>query len=219
MNRSKQLSRLLPRDGYVCGIHIDGCGQLILNRADATVDHIFTRSFFNEREDGIKPKDYNRDLNCQPMHHECNNRRGGQIYGFPLFACSCHWLRIVKTPLGYVLVQHYRTDVEEFVFPVSTEDHRFFFDNRSTGKFSAEFGGAHELQINSAWSMGRLKPGKKGITGKGQLGHALPRISPDEVPEFNQLEMQRITGQTKDTIEKFNRRMDPMRMQVIWEAV
>ena len=71
----------------------------------------------------------------------------------------------------------------------------------------------------SVWSMGQLKPGKKGITGKGQLGHAFPRISPDEVPLFNRLEIQRIEGSFSETIEKFNRRMDPMSMQVHFEVV
>lgn len=219
MNSRKRRSHLLRRDSKLCGIHLGGCREPIRTRTDATIDHIITQSFFNERKDWMTPEYFNDDWNLQPMHRTCNQRRGGQIYGFPSFACFCHWLRIDKTPNGHILILRYKTDREVLSKPISTEDHGFVFDTRSTGKFSAEFGGAHELQINSVWSMGRLKPGKKGITGKGQLGHALPRISPDEVPEFNQLEMQRITGQTKDTIEKFNRRMDPMRMQVIWEAV
>ena len=209
MNRSKQLSRVLPRDDYLCGIHVDGCGQSIRNRADATVDHIFTRSFFNEREDGIKPKDYNRDWNCQPMHHECNNRRGGQMYGFPLFACSCHWLHIDVTDNGYRLILHYDAGHSQFTVPVSTEGHRFVFENII---------GLPNVEIGSIWSMGSIKPGKSGITGKGHMGHAFPRISPDEVSEFNLMEMNRVSGSATETIEKFNRRMDPMRMQVHWEA-
>ena len=209
MNRSKQLSRLLPRDDYLCGIHLDGCGQPIRNRADATVDHIFTRSFFNEREDGIKPKDYNRDWNCQPMHHECNNRRGGQIYGFPLFDCSCHWLQIDATTNGHRLILRYDAGEPQFTVPVSTEGHLFVFENII---------GLPNAEIGSVWSMGSVKPGKKAITGEGHMGHAFPRISPDEVSVFNLLEMNRISGNAMETIEKFNRRMDPMRIQIHWEA-
>ena len=85
MKSSKRLTRLLPRDNYLCGIHVSGCGKPIRNKKDATVDHIFTKSFFKDREDGVEPKHYNKDWNLQPMHQECNNDRHGQIYGFPLF--------------------------------------------------------------------------------------------------------------------------------------
>ena len=178
MNPRKRLSSLLPRDGYICGIHVGGCGMRIRNRADATVDHIFTKSFFKDREDNIRPKHYNQEWNCQPMHRECNSKRGGQMYGFPLFTCSCHWLQMEHTSSGHVLMLHYGRKVS---IPVITEKHRFVSRNLSTGKFSAEFGGNPEVEISSVWSMGQLKPGKKGITGKGQLGHALPRIAPEEV--------------------------------------
>ena len=53
----------------------------------------------------------------------------------------------------------------------------------STGKFSHLFGGKKhiDVDIGGVWSMGNLKPGKKGVTEKGQLGHVFPRISPEEV--------------------------------------
>ena len=50
MNNRRRLSRLLHRDNYLCGIHIDGCGSKIPSRAEASLDHIFTRSFFKDRE-------------------------------------------------------------------------------------------------------------------------------------------------------------------------
>ena len=108
MNNRKQLSRILPRDSHLCGIHVGGCGKQIKTRTEATVDHIFTKSFFKDREDSVRPKDYNKDWNLQPMHQQCNGDRGGQIYGFPLFTCACHWLRIDKTPKGHILTLHHR---------------------------------------------------------------------------------------------------------------
>ena len=219
MNNRKRLSHLLPRDGNLCGIHVGGCRTQIRNRADASLDHIFTKSFFKDREDSIRQKDYNKDWNCQPMHQECNTKRSGQIYGFPLFTCSCHWLQIDRTSQGHVLTLHFRTNKHKFVFAVSTEQHQFVSGNISTGKYSAQLGGSSEIEISSVWSMGQLKPGKKGIAGKGQLGHAFPRISPDEVPLFNRLEIQRVEGSSSETIGKFNRRMDPMSMQVHFEVV
>ena len=191
----------------------------IRNRADASLDHIFTKSFFKDREDSIRPKHYNEDWNCQPMHQECNTRRGGQIYGFPVFTCSCHWLQIDRTLKGHVLRLHYRTNKSEVEFAVTTEEHSFVFKRISTGKYSAQLGGSPEIEISSIWSMGQLKTGKKGITGKGQLGHAFPRIDPEEVQLFNRLETQRIEGKPSETIERFNRRMDPMSIQVRFEVV
>ena len=218
MNNRKQLSRILPRDSHLCGIHVGGCGKQIKTRTEATVDHIFTKSFFKDREDSIRPKDYNKDWNLQPMHQQCNGDRGGQIYGFPLFTCACHWLRIDKTPKGHILTLHHRIGKNETAFPVSTEEHNFVFNSISTGKFAAEFGGITEVEVAGVWSMGQVGPGKLGITGEGQLGHVFPRISPDEVQQFNWLEIQRIKGSSSQTIERFNRRLDAARIQVHWRA-
>ena len=219
MNYRRRLSRLLHRDNYRCGIHIGGCRMQIPNRARASLDHIFTRSFFRDREESVSAADYNKDWNTQPMHQHCNRKRGGQIYGFPLFTCTCHWLRIDESSGGYVLTLCYRIDEDIFEFTVSTENHNFVSRDLSTGKYSAHFGGISEVGISSIWSMGRPKPGKKGITGKGQMGHAFPRISPEEVQEFNRLEKRRTEGSYTETINKFNERMNPMNIQVYFEVV
>ena len=63
MKSRKMLTRILPRDAHLCGAHVGGCGLPIRNRRYATVDHIFTKSFFNDREDGVEPKHYNKDWN------------------------------------------------------------------------------------------------------------------------------------------------------------
>lgn len=218
-NSRKQTSYLLSRDRFRCGVHTGGCGERILSRADASVDHIFTKSFFRDREDSIKPRDYNQNWNCQPMHRACNAKRGGQIYGFPLFTCSCHWLQIDRRPKGHVLTLHYRTKKVKCSIAVSTEDHDFVFGNLSTGRRGEEFGGSSEIGVSGVWSMGDLKPGKKGMTGKSQLGHAFPRIDPEEVELFNQLEKQRVEGSSSETIAMFNRRMDSTSIKVYWESV
>ena len=167
MNNRKRLSYLLPRDGHLCEIHIGGCGMRIRNRAEASLDHIFTKSFFKDREVGIRPKHYNEEWNCQPMHQECNTKRGGQIYGFPLFTCSCHWLQIDRMSKGHVLTLHYKTNKGKFEFAVTTEEHSFVFRNLSTGKHSAQFGGSPEVEITSMWSMGQLKPARRGLQAQG----------------------------------------------------
>ena len=219
MTNRKRLAYLLRRDDSLCGRHVGGCGMRIPSRADASLDHIFTRSFFKDREDSIRPTDYNNYWNCQPMHRSCNNKRAGQIYGFPLFTCSCHWLQIERTRLGHVLRLHHKTTHGELVFAVSTEKHDFVFRNISTGAFRDVLGGQSEIEIAGVWSMGQRKLGKQGITGEGQSGHAFPRISPEEVPLFNQLEIRRtVESISPETIEKFNRRMNPMSMKVYFEG-
>ncbi len=210
MNSRKRLSYLLPRDGYLCGIHVGGCGKRIRNRADASLDHIFTKSYFKDREDAIRPKHYNQEWNCQPMHQECNAERGGQIYGFPLFTCPCHWLQIDRRSKGHVLTLNYMTNKRRFAFEVTTEEHSFVFGKLSTGKFRDEFGGSPQVEVSAIGSMGQVKPGKKGIAGPGHLGHAFPRMDLEEVDLFNQLELRRIEGSSSETIERFNRRMIPM---------
>ena len=50
MSSSKKRSRLLRRDGFLCGTHLGGCGKRIESIRGATVDHIFTQSFFREFE-------------------------------------------------------------------------------------------------------------------------------------------------------------------------
>ena len=218
MGNRQSLSYLLPRDGYLCGIHVGGCGLPIRNRADASLDHIFTKSFFKDGSSGMRQRDYNREWNWQPMHRECNTKRAGQIYGFPLFTCSCHWLQINETSKGHVLHLHYGNNGTGFVIAVTSEEFNFVFNKLSTGEFSSEFGGITEVEVSSCWTMGKTKPGKRGITGKGHLGHALPRIAPEEVTLFNRLEIQRIKGLSADSIERFNARMDPMNMQVYFET-
>lgn len=139
------------------------------------------------------------------------------MYGFPLFVCTCHWLQIDRTSEGHVLVLNYMTDEIKLELQVTNERFRFVSENISTGKLSDEFGGSTEIEISSIGSMGSIPPGKKGITGPGQMGHSFPRIDPLEVELFNRLELQRIKGDSSDTIEIFNRRMN--RMWIHWEAV
>ena len=164
----------------------------------------------------MRREQYNSDWNIQPMHLACNHERGGQIYGFPLFSCSCHWLKIEEVSEGHVLKLYYKTNTQNFAIVVSSAKHNFVSGKIRTGKFSHEFDGRTEIETSGVWSMDRGRPGETGITGRGQLGHVFPRIAPEEVELFNRLEVQRIEGNPEETIEKFNQRMDPMSMKVYW---
>ena len=227
MKATKRLKRtLLRRDDWRCGVHLGGCGERIRNYGEATVDHIFTKSFFKDREPGIEPADCNKVWNLQPMHCECNNRRGGQIYGFPVFSCRCHWLEIVAGENGgHIVMLHYMTEAGEETWEVCTERHDFVGARRlSTGKFSDSFGGAEQVQVGSLWSMPVHRPGPKekvveAVVGEGWSGHAFPALEMKEVQVFNAMEqLRRMRVRDALTIEWFNRRMNPASIEVHYTA-
>ena len=204
VSRQKR-SRLLRRDGNLCGIHLEGCEKMIESIGNAEVDHIFTRSFFREFN---PPAHVNGDWNCQPMHPECNRARQGQIFGFPRFSCRCHWLKIVETPGGHEVVLCYKgedTKLEEYV--VCAEDKGITRTKIFTGEFADEIGGAAEIPRSSIGTLGNLPPGKEGKAGLGSLGHNLPTIEVDEIPEFNRREQLRASGVSAPTIEVYNKRI------------
>ena len=213
MASTKMRSRLLRREGHLCGIHLGGCRRRINSIGKASVDHIFTRSFFREFD---SPADVNGDWNCQPMHPNCNEKRGGQIYGFPLFSCECHWLRIGETSEGHEVVLCYRNEEEELEEHVVCAAGKGITRTKIyTGKFADDFGGATEMPIQSIGTMGNLPPGQKGATGIGNLGHKLPTIEVDEVPEFNRRELFRVKGVSAPTIEGYNKRIPAMEAHFI----
>ena len=79
--------RLLKRDGYLCGVHVGGCGAP-LTLATTTIDHIVPLNIL--RRD---PEIYNqlaRDESfLQPMCQDCNSaRKQGRLD--VAFTCKCH---------------------------------------------------------------------------------------------------------------------------------
>ena len=205
MSTSKKRSRLLHRDEFLCGIHLEGCGKKIESIRGATVDHIFTRSFFREF---AAPAEVNGDWNCQPMHPACNEKRAGQIYGFPLFRCACHWLQIVETPAGHEVVVCYQNEKREPErHVVCAAEMHITRTKIRTGAFAADFGGAAEVPVQSIGTMGNLPPGQGGVAGLGDLGHKLPTMEVDEVTDFNRRELLRVAGISGPTIDEYNRRI------------
>ena len=89
-----QLTRILARDHSVCGVHLGGCGRKLSTKSSASVDHMIPKSFIGFMP-AIRSKDFYRDWNTQPMCRDCNNEdRGGQMDGWPVFRCVCHYLQI-----------------------------------------------------------------------------------------------------------------------------
>ena len=163
---SKQLSRLLRRDGSLCGVHHGGCGQRINAKKEGSVDHIFPQAFFRQRETGVKRAQFNENWNCQPMHKKCNNVRKGQVWGFPVFLCTCHWLQVEPNDAGGFRLCVYwqcesqavpsRHEVDpacDFVFPDPPVEERDLEVGKNIGAF---IGGSGTMGI-----------AKQGITGEG----------------------------------------------------
>ena len=150
------------------------------------------------------------------MHPNCNEKRRGQIYGFPLFSCECHWLKIGETPEGHEVVLCYRNEEEELEEHVVCAARKGITRTKIyTGKFADDFGGATEMPIQSIGTMGNLPPGQKGATGIGNLGHKLPTIEVDEIPDFNRRELLRVAGASAPTIEEYNKRIPDMTVHFI----
>ena len=215
---SKQLSRLLRRDGSLCGVHHAGCGQRINSNKEGSVDHIFPQAFFRQRETGVKRAQFNEDWNCQPMHKKCNNVRKGQVWGFPVFLCTCHWLQVEPNDAGGFRLCVYwqcethavpsRHEVDpacDFVFPDPPVEERGLEVGKNVGAF---IGGSGTMGI-----------AKQGITGEGHDGHMFPRLRPSEVLVFNSMELLRVLSQRaaervpeSSTIAVYNKRMIPMKV-------
>ena len=212
MSNRRRRDLVIDRDKYRCGIHLGGCGEHLtttkndlLNIDPITLDHILPESWWRDREP-VGPGYYNQEWNFQPMHRQCNNSdKRGQIYGFPVFTCRCHWLRIEKTKTGYILILFYRKGNTAFGNQICTERDLVVISKQDL-KNSIILGPGESLVEMPlvVWSLASHKPGVKGITGPGYAGHGLPALSPEQVPEFNQLELQRIAGTAVETIAKFN---------------
>ena len=107
-------------------------------------------------------------------------------------------------------------DAEIEFLQLTTESTGLVGGVMSTGDFADELGGATEIPVYSIGTMGMPGPGKPGIAGKGQMGHKLPTLLPDEVELFNLLERARIQGETEQSIQIFNERMERNLMTVFY---
>ena len=166
------------------------------------MDHIITRSFFREFSPRIPKSLRDDDVNCQPMHQSCNEAREGQIWGFPVFKCTCHFLEIQRVDGTFVLTMHDMSSGKHIMI----HDGR---DNRLVGSRAIYKDGKVVGVVDRVATMGRQK-GRSLIAGEGHLGHSLPILRPDEVQLFNVLEACRVAGKRHPlgTIDHFNRRRD-----------
>lgn len=76
---------------------MEGCGKPIDSLHSCNVDHIIPQKVFkhlsrDSSRASLNGKEYDRVWNKQPMHHDCNNRRGtGYNRSWSQFACACYF--------------------------------------------------------------------------------------------------------------------------------
>lgn len=82
-------------------MHLGGCHSELLARSTASVDHMIPKSFIGFMPSAAR-EDFYADWNTQPMCRVCNESRGGQLNGWPVFGCLCHYPQIDQSGGIYV---------------------------------------------------------------------------------------------------------------------
>ena len=185
-NRKK---RLLRRDGNICGLHLDGCGKRITKSEiqSTTIDHIIPRDYIVKVVPERK-KEFEKDWNLQPMHHDCNVGRGGQLAGYHAFRCGCHFLHIKQgdlyvcawdSGLGEWSLHNIVTEVAVETSPI----------REAAARKGHRLVTREHIVIAGGW---RGPGGTREIGfGKGESGHIIARMSVAEAKRFNMRELVR----------------------------
>ena len=208
---------LIRRDGYVCGSHIGGCGKETCSKPGATLDHIFPQAFFKDTK-ALRPPEYDKPWNVQRMHNVCNNeKKGGFLFGFPVFKCRCHWLqirkrlgkyalevsycpsdgkfhRVVVVPYGQFDVEDGRISDPQGLLPAD-DDHVVagFILTPDRGMSISRI----TIDVEAAFAGGRksfsfVGKAKRGTLRRGENGHTFPLLAPNEIIAFNEFEKNRV---------------------------
>ena len=195
MRSTKKRTRLLRRDGNICGLHLGGCGERITNSEirNATVDHIIPKAYYmaitgKEDDPAGRRKEFNQDWNCQPMHAKCNVGRGGQLVGYPRFKCGCHFLHITQGDLYVWAWNHAQNEWSSHmvVREVAVETSPI---QEAAARRGHRLVTREHIVIAGAW---RGTGGKREIGfGKGESGHMITRMSLAEAKTFNTAELKR----------------------------
>ena len=195
MRRRVKKKRLLIRDGKMCGLHLGGCGKQITHSEMrvATVDHIIPKGYFlkvTAKDEAFmgKAKEFEQDWNCQLMHGKCNQKRGGQIIGYPRFNCGCHFLHITGGDL-YIWVWEpslAQWASHKIVREVAVDTSPI---QRAAARRGHEFVIREHIVIAGNW---RGPGGEREIGyGKGESGHIIPRLTLAEAKKLNFKELVR----------------------------
>ena len=105
-----RMKKTRVRDLEKCGVHLGGCGEIVNEKKERSLDHIIPQAWFkstiNATENDLEiatSTDYNDLWNRQLMHKRCDNNLGGHVHGLPPFCCHCHYLKVVDEDLFVVV--------------------------------------------------------------------------------------------------------------------
>ena len=98
-----RMKKARVRDNEKCGVHLGGCGELVSEKKDRSLDHIIPQAWFKSIGEDNASTDYDEMWNRQLMHKSCDNNMGGHIHGLPAFWCHCHYLEVCGRDLFVVV--------------------------------------------------------------------------------------------------------------------
>ena len=195
-------SKIMPRDGRLCGIHFIGCGRPITDKCE--VDHIIPLSLAELI--APTPREFDNPWNYQPMHEECNREKADMMNGrelgafekvvstgantpddWPRFQCKCHYLQIIDGDM-YVCTQGIVSIGQHKLYVGVVKD--FGDTNRQDG-----------ILVLGRWTGpggGQLRGFNR--IGKNHRGSILPSFSPKRVEGFNVSERSRVGLPTPKSI-------------------
>ncbi len=109
-----RMKKARVRDKDMCGVHLGGCGELVSEKKERSLDHIIPEAWFRSASNGTTSPDYNDMWNRQLMHKTCDNaQKGGHVHGLPVFWCHCHYLEVFGKDLFVVIRDSETTDIPE----------------------------------------------------------------------------------------------------------
>ena len=98
-----RMKKAQVRDNNKCGVHLGGCGELVSEKKDRSLDHIVPQAWFKSIGKDNTSTDYDDIWNRQLMHKTCDNNMGGHVHDLPAFWCHCHYLEVCGTDLFVVV--------------------------------------------------------------------------------------------------------------------
>ena len=109
-----RMKKARVRDKDKCGVHLGGCGELVSEKKDRSLDHIIPEAWFRSIGNENTSTDYNDIWNRQLMHKTCDNsKKGGHVHGLPAFWCHCHYLEVLGGDLFVVVRDSETADTPE----------------------------------------------------------------------------------------------------------
>ena len=171
----------MKRDASICGLHLGGCSRKIEAVKEASLDHQIPKSYIKTM-DPKRRTEFRELWNLQPMCHKCNVGKKGQVNGWPLFQCACHYLQLTEDGKMYIC--------ESTGDKGNSKRHLFRTGAISEGDAVVYTGivGKHKNRKGEIWS-GYANGSHPNGTEMGHMMACIPRI---HLLAFNWFELARV---------------------------